>query len=301
MIRLRVCVLLMGAAVAGRGMPACAYELSVVNMSDRAVASPVTIPLVDLPDHLCREAISVTGDDGVKLPSQVDDTDGDGRPDELVLRVEVPPHSGRKVTLQAEAAPRLPHQDNAGAAWAEYMWNDPHLENRYLRCELPTYWEETDERPRRFPPDSPWPYDARDVYEVRDRRNDTLLLDFTLKPERQRYTVEAVQQRTTGGNVRNTVSRVRDVRDADDETVHFRIEDRFIFNRDARRLDVEIAITNTSEQAQNAGALRVLDGEMGDGLELLEGDRRNLNTLAERRAQLWHNRATGYALGYIPH
>lgn len=282
--------------------PVFAYEVTVVNDSEHAVGAPVQVRLADLPANLRVPAIAVRHRDGGPCAAQTEDTDGDGAPDTLVFRIEVPGQSGRAVVLApAPALDSVAVERRKGVAWAQYMWTDFRMENRYLRCHLPTCWHETDKRPLRIPPDVPFPGERRGRFEVRDRRDDRLLLDFTLQPDRARYVVEDLRQQLTTGPVRDLVSRVRMLRDAENADARFRVEQRLFLNKHDRRIDLELAIANSGEGTHNVSGLRVLEGKMGNDLQDLAGKLRNLTTASERRARLWHNAATGFGLAYIPH
>lgn len=88
-----VCVL----AAAGSSL---AYELTVVNASDRELRScPVVLDMRGLPPELQRSPLGVRSADGSECPCQVDDLDGDGRPDELVILADLPGEAARRFKL----------------------------------------------------------------------------------------------------------------------------------------------------------------------------------------------------------
>jgi hypothetical protein len=128
----------LGAFTAWPG-PACAApdpaeaggcRLRLVNTSEHALAGePVTIPCGDLSDGLCGGHIRVLESDGRAVHCQVDDLDGDGRPDELVFRADLPPRGTAVYRVEAGRS------DTAAETDLEVR-HGRILVNKRLRCEV---------------------------------------------------------------------------------------------------------------------------------------------------------------------
>lgn len=117
------------------GTALSAYRIRAVNTQDAALESHVVAISADhLPASLRGEKnLTVLDSSGRPVPTQVDDLDGDGAPDEVAFLVDLPPLGGRSYEIREGGHRAVDTPLGVGAG--------PVMENGSLRCRVMTNGE----------------------------------------------------------------------------------------------------------------------------------------------------------------
>ncbi len=278
-------------------VPANALEMTVHNPTEYRVSDqPVEVAAAELPEDLRESALRVRNGQGKVLESQLDDLDGDGKVDWLVFSVSLAPKQTKRIVIEKMDSARASEVVDEERAWL--LWGEPNLENRWLRGHLPPASLPSEERPARFPPDTPMSFHPFGSVEILERGTGKELFQFLISS-----TLHTVRGDTTqyaeAGPVRGMIQRTRRLWLRDDPDRAFRVTQRYFLYKNSRRMDVDVRVTNTGNSTGEIPSnLHLLHGRMGDVLTRKLGQ---VEKTHRTGGHLWHNPSTGYALLYMPH